>query len=151
MSNDGFWEFAHVFLDSILVCLWEDIELQLSLFRILRNDIYVSHNYSMVTDARYWCGVLIVDGLLVKTKSSIFMSLLGWLWTCVRPCSMDKSNSAFWTSLSASPFLVVIFSQLMSGQLKSPAKMMCFPDLHWVICLKESSSLMISLRFLCGM
>ena len=46
---------------------------------------------------------------------------------------MNKSNSACWTSLSAAHFLVVILFQSISAQLKSPAKMMCSSDLHWVI------------------
>ena len=62
------------------------------------------------------------EGLFVNTRSSILVSLVGWLWIWVRPYSMDRSISACWTSLSAAPFLTISISHSMSGQLKSPVR-----------------------------
>ena len=54
---------------------------------------------------------------------------------------MVTSRSACCTSRSAVPLFTDIFSQLVSGQLKSPARMICFPFFWFVACLSDSSSL----------
>ena len=66
---------------------------------------------------------------------------------------MVTSRSACCTSRSAAPLFTDIFSQLISGQLKSPASMMCFPFFWFVACLSDSSinlrGMSISIEMLC--
>ena len=63
---------------------------------------------------------------------------------------MVISESACCTSRPAAPLFTDIFSQLIYGQFKSPARNMCFPFLWFVSCLSDSSSLAILLRFRWG-
>ena len=92
---------------------------------------------------------LISDGLFVNTRSNMFPSLVGLSCIWVSPYSDVMSNSACCTSRSEAPVLISIFTQSISGQLKSPAIMTClgFP---FVNLSSESLMLFRSFMFLCG-
>ena len=55
----------------------------------------------------------------------MFPSLVGLSCIWVSPYSDVMSNSAYSTSRSEAPVLISIFPQSISGQLKSPAIMIC--------------------------
>ena len=56
----------------------------------------------------------------------LFSCRVGCLWIRERPCSIDRSNKACWTSLSEAPGQTKSDSQSISGQLKSLANIECF-------------------------
>ena len=79
----------------------------------------------------------------------MFPSLVGLSCIWVSPYSDVMSNSACCTSRSGAPVLISIFTQSISGQLKSPVIMTClgFP---FVNLSRESLRLSRSFMFLCG-